>query len=166
MKIQVIGLFPHATNATDAVRKIKSGNLTEDISVVAKDKDQSYVNTEMNKVKESGNEIAGGTVTGSLLGALIGLFVGATAVAVPGGVIVFGKLATTLIGVGGGATLGALAGAIAKDGAMDKYKVNMLINKIENGEILIVTQTDDKSNVEKIRNIMIDNEAELIEEIE
>lgn len=157
-----VGLFSDSKQAGDAVGKLKDMGYTDKISVVAKDENQNYIDTQTHQVKDTTtNATTGGAFTGSLVGGVLGFLVGAGAVAVPGGFVVLGTLATTLIGIGGGATLGALTGALI-DAGVPEEQVTIFSDRLAAGDVaVIVESSDDKA--EEVEKVMKNHNVQLLE---
>ncbi len=157
-----IGLFTDSKRAGEAVSELNKAGFTDQITVVAKDEDQQYIDTTVHQVKnESGDATAGGAITGTILGGIIGFFVGASAIAVPGGVVVLGTLATTLIGMGGGATIGALTGALVERGVPEE-QVTIFSDRLQAGDVAVVAEVDD-DKVDEVEEIMENYNVQLLE---
>lgn len=164
----VIGLFTESKDAHAAVTELKKSDLADDITVIAKEEEKyykTYLDTAVNKIKKtspSGEVAADGVITGGLLGGIVGLFLGATAVAVPGGFFVAGPLAGALFGATGGATLGAFTGLLVEAGVPEE-QVQILTDRLEKGEVAVVVEAEG-ALADTARAVMKKHNVKMIEE--
>lgn len=143
----VIGLFTDSKNAGDVVGDLKAQGYTEDISIVAKDVNQSGTTSAQVKQEVSDGATAG-AATGAAMGAIGALLVGAASFALPGvGAVVLGPLATLLAGTATGAVAGGLVGALV-DWGIPEEKAKDFENRINSGEVLVAVKTDSDTQTE------------------
>ena len=121
----IVGLFDDYSDAQDAVSDlVSSGFSHDDISLVASNATQQFVESEGGTVEHS--SVTGGVVKGGLEGAVLGGLTGfAASVAlflIPGigPVVGAGALAATLGGAGLGAVGGAVIGGLSRLGIPDE----------------------------------------------
>ncbi len=145
-KYLITGLFQNSQEAGEAVSEIKSAGLAKDISVVAKNWDDSEPET--HTVEASGTT---GGVTGAVVGALAGLLIGASAVVIPGvGPLVVAGPFTALM-TAAGALTGGLIGFLVDAGIPEK-QAKIYEEAIQKGEVLVAiyADSDDESKVQEI----------------
>ncbi|GGF92511.1 general stress protein [Paenibacillus abyssi] len=111
---KIIGVFHTEQEAVDAIEGLKrQGYNTEDISVIAKDKeDVSYVEDATGTKAPQG--LATGATAGGVLGGMTGLLASVGALAIPaiGPILAAGPIVATLTGVAVGAGAGGLVGGL------------------------------------------------------
>src|SRR4051812_9851359 len=120
MDKKVIGVYDNGEDAVKGVKKLQDeGYERDDISVVAKDKEETKNITDKTKVD---NGLAAGAATGGVLGGLTGLLAGIGALAIPGvgPIVAAGPIAATLSGMAAGIGAGGLAGGFAGMGGPDE----------------------------------------------
>lgn len=153
----VIGVFDNYDQAEKAVAQLrKSGYDTNEISIVAKDKqaDRNSGNGEDDTALNMGT-IAGGTATGGALGGLAGLAMGAGALAIPG----FGPIiaAGPIAGLLSGAATGGVAGGLI-DWGIPEEQGKHYEDEIKQGKILAAVRTHEQK-IEKAADIFRQNGA-------
>lgn len=150
----IAALFKDSKIAGNAVAELKEKGYTDNVSVVARDKDSNEANTHQVKedVKEGGIT---GAVTGGVLGALFGLLAGTTTLILPGigPLLAVGPIATSLsaLGAATGAVLGGLAGALI-DAGISKDQAQKFEEAVKRGEILVLVNVDHE-NEQKVLDI-------------
>lgn len=134
----VVQNFYTEADAENAVRALRdAGFTTDNISVVAQDKDRATAVAD-DTAEDVAAETGIGAVTGGVLGGIVGLLVGAAAIAVPGiGIVIAGPLAAALGGAGLGAITGGIAGALASIG-VSEGDAQHYQERYKAGDILIV----------------------------
>lgn len=157
MSITVVGVFDRVDFAEKAAREIKKQGLrTSDISIVAKNNDESHMGDGKEMVNDN---ISNGTLTGGVIGGLTGLLIGAGMVAIPGlGIIAAAGPITGLIG---GAATGGIVGGLVDLGIPEaegkKYEEDIRGGKI------IFTMESEEDKVDSISGILKANGAERVE---
>ncbi|MFT9847331.1 general stress protein [Aneurinibacillus sp. REN35] len=140
---KIIGVFHDHDEAVRAIETLKErGYRSEDISVIAKDRDRiDTIEEETDTKVEEG--LAAGATTGGVLGGLTGLLVGVGALAIPGigPIVAAGPIAATIggavVGAGAGGLVGALVGMGIPEDEAKQYEE--YLNK---GEILVLVDAD------------------------
>ncbi|MFE4428403.1 general stress protein [Peribacillus butanolivorans] len=143
MDKRIIGVYETGEEAIKAVEALQAqGYNREDISFVAKDKEElRTVNEETGTKVEEG--LAAGAATGGILGGAAGLLAGVGALAIPGigPVLAAGPLAATLAGAAVGAGTGGLAGTLIGLGIPEE-KANRYETDVKNGKLLVLVDAD------------------------
>ncbi len=131
-----MAIFRDSKAAGEAVSELSNQGYTKDVSVVAKNANNTEVQT--HEVKQDVSD-------GTALGALGALLVGAASFVVPGvGLLVLGPLATVLSGTAAGAITGGVVGALVDWGVPDEQAKDYE-ERIMRGEVLVaVTAGEDK----------------------
>ncbi|GED12178.1 general stress protein [Aneurinibacillus migulanus] len=140
---KIIGVFHTHDEAVRAIETLKNkGYRSEDISVIAKDRDRmESIEEETDTKLEEG--LAAGATTGGVLGGLAGLLVGIGALAIPGvgPIVAAGPIAATLggavVGAGAGGLVGALVGMGIPEDEAKEYE-----EYLNQGEILVMVDAD------------------------
>lgn len=143
MNKKIVGVFHTEHEASRAIEDLKAhGFLTEDISVIARNKrDVEAINDETGtKVPEG---MASGAATGGILGGVTGLLAGIGALAIPGigPIIAAGPIAATLTGVAVGAGTGGLVGGLIGLGIPEDEAASY-DNYVDEGRILVMVDAD------------------------
>ena len=143
MNKRIVGVFYKEREASQAIEELKSqGFLTEDISVIGRNKDDIESISEETGTKAP-EGMASGAATGGLLGGVTGLLAGIGALAIPGigPIVAAGPIAATLAGAVVGAGTGGLVGGLIGLGfpedeakTYDKY--------VDEGHILVMVEAD------------------------
>lgn len=143
MNKRIVGVFYKEREASQAIEDLKSqGFLTEDISVIGRNKDDIESISEETGTKAP-EGMASGAATGGLLGGVTGLLAGIGALAIPGigPIVAAGPIAATLAGAVVGAGTGGLVGGLIGLGfpedeakTYDKY--------VDEGHILVMVEAD------------------------
>ena len=156
MSKTVIGIFESRQQAEKAVSEMRnSGFDTNEISVVAKGRQQGNDNGETMNM----DTVADGTTTGGILGGLAGLAVGAGALAIPGlGPIV---AAGPIAGMLSGAATGGIAGGLL-DWGIPEERGRYYEEEVKRGKILAAVRTHEQK-VQKAADIMRQNGARDVE---
>ncbi|WP_047152077.1 general stress protein [Aneurinibacillus tyrosinisolvens] len=143
MDKKIVGVFHTHEEAVRAIQSLKDqGYRSEDISVIAKDKDEVRDIEDATDTKmEEG--LATGATTGGVLGGLTGLLVGIGALAIPGigPIIAAGPITATLGGAAIGAGAGGLVGALVGMGIPEEH-AREYEEYINRGEILVLVDAD------------------------
>lgn len=143
MNKKIVGVFHNEHEASRAIEDLKSrGFLTEDISVIARDKrDVEAISDETGTKAPEG--MASGAATGGLLGGVTGLLAGIGALAIPGigPIIAAGPIAATLAGAAVGAGTGGLVGGLIGLG-IPEDEAESYDNYVDEGRILVMVDTD------------------------
>lgn len=148
MNKKIVGVFHNEYEASEAIEELKSrGFLTEDISVIARDKREvEAINNETGTKAPEG--LASGAATGGLLGGVTGLLAGIGALAIPGigPIIAAGPIAATLAGAAVGAGTGGLVGGLIGLG-IPEDEAESYDNYVDEGRILVMVDADsERSN--------------------
>lgn len=143
MNKKIVGVFHNEHEASEAIRDLKrQGFLTEDISVIARNKDdvESISDETGTKAPEG---LATGAATGGLLGGVTGLLAGIGALAIPGigPIIAAGPIAATLAGAAVGAGTGGLVGGLIGLGFPEE-EAESYNSYIDEGRILVMVDVD------------------------
>lgn len=163
MSKTVVAIFDDYTKAESAAREIKEKGLrTDDISIVAKDKDEGYGNTTETtglnmgiNTKGVNDNISDGVISGGILGGLAGLLIGAGSMVIPGlGII---AAAGPITGLLSGAVTGGIVGGLI-DLGIPENKSRQYETDIKAGKILFSMKADD-DNVSSIGSILRKNGA-------
>ncbi|WP_285768581.1 general stress protein [Peribacillus sp. SI8-4] len=143
MDKRIIGVYETGEEAIRAVEALQADGYNRDeISVVAKDKEElRTVNEETGTKAEEG--LAAGAATGGILGGAAGLLAGVGALAIPGigPVLAAGPLAATLAGAAVGAGTGGLAGTLIGMG-LPEDEANRYEADVINGKLLVLVDKD------------------------
>lgn len=153
MNKKIVGVFYTEHEASRAIEDLKShGFLTEDISVIARNKrDVEAISDETGTKAPEG--MASGAATGGILGGVTGLLAGIGALAIPGigPIIAAGPIAATLTGAAVGAGTGGLVGGLIGLG-IPADEAESYDNYVDEGRILVIVDADNnrKSDVYSI----------------
>jgi uncharacterized membrane protein len=139
---KVVGVFHSEQEAINAIEGLKQqGYRAEDISVIAKDKE------DLNRVTDTTGSnapegIATGATAGGILGGITGLLVGIGALAIPGvgPIIAAGPIAATLTGAAVGAGTGGLVGGLIGLG-IPEDEAKVYNNYVKEGNILVLVDS-------------------------
>lgn len=136
---KIVGVFHTEQEAIQAIEGLKrQGYKTEEISVIAKDRDDIAGVTD-----ETGSAAAEGAVTGAttggVLGGVTGLLLGIGALAIPGigPIIAAGPIAATLTGAAVGAGTGGLIGMGIPEEEAARYT-----DYVRDGNILVLVNSN------------------------
>ncbi|NLM13396.1 MAG: hypothetical protein GX209_06585 [Epulopiscium sp.] len=143
----VIALFNTRQDAENAAFELRSQNLRmDDISIVAKDRDEN--NSEGEQL--TNDNISDGITTGSVLGGLAGLLIGAGSFAIPGlGVIAAaGPIAGLLSGAVTGGIVGGLIDLGIPESATPRYEQGL-----REGKVILTTKATEE-NVDAVTDIL------------
>ncbi|WP_409304333.1 general stress protein [Peribacillus sp. SCS-155] len=148
MDKRVVGVYDTGEEAIQAVEDLKAqGYHRDDISVVAKDRDEvDAVNEETGTKTEEG--LAAGAATGGILGGAAGLLAGVGALAIPGigPILAAGPIAATLTGAAVGAGTGGLAGALIGMG-IPEDEAERYEDDVKAGKLLVLVDPDARRTV-------------------
>lgn len=138
----VAALFTDSKHAGEAVGELHSAGFTKDISVIAKDVNESGENVHQIKQDTKDGAVAG-AAAGGLLGGLAAFMAAATPVTIVGlgALLISGPLAA-LLGATGGALAGGLVGSLVDLGIPDQ-KARMFEDAIRSGETLVTVSVED-----------------------
>ncbi|UQZ35132.1 hypothetical protein C2I18_17320 [Paenibacillus sp. PK3_47] len=143
MNKKIVGVFYTEHEASSAIEDLKNhGFLTEDISVIARNKrDVEAISDETGTKAPEG--MASGAATGGILGGLTGLLAGIGALAIPGigPIIAAGPIAATLTGAAVGAGTGGLVGGLIGLG-IPEDEAQTYDNYVDEGRILVMVDAD------------------------
>lgn len=143
MDKKIVGVFYTEHEASHAIEDLKDhGFLTEDISVIARNKrDVEAISEETGTKAPEG--MASGAATGGLLGGVTGLLAGIGALAIPGigPIIAAGPIAATLTGAAVGAGTGGLVGGLIGLG-IPEDDAKSYDNYVDEGRILVMVDAD------------------------
>lgn len=143
MNKKIVGVFYTEHEASSAIEDLKSqGFLTEDISVIARNKDDVEAISDETGTKAP-EGMASGAATGGLLGGVTGLLAGIGALAIPGigPIIAAGPIAATLAGAAVGAGTGGLVGGLIGLG-IPEDEAKSYDNYVDEGRILVMVDAD------------------------
>ncbi|QQZ63567.1 YsnF/AvaK domain-containing protein [Paenibacillus sonchi] len=143
MNKKIVGVFHTEHEASQAIEALKSrGFLTEDISVIARNKqDVETIHDETGTKAPEG--MASGAATGGVLGGVTGLLAGIGALAIPGigPILAAGPIAATLAGAAVGAGTGGLVGGLIGLG-IPEDEAESYDNYVDEGRILVMVDAD------------------------
>lgn len=184
MSKTVAAVFDNYSQAEAAARQIKERGLrTDDISIVAKERDQGGegANAEMGTGNSffagvaggigapGGTNVTGGAapndnisdgvMTGGILGGLAGLLIGAGSMVIPGLGIV--AAAGPITGLLSGAVTGGIVGGLI-DLGIPESRSRQFETDIKAGKILFTMRTDD-DKVESVASVLRENGATSVE---
>lgn len=162
MSRTVVAIFDNYSNAENAAKEIKDNGLrTDDISIIAKDKDGDVDTTDKTGLsmgtsqKGVNDNISDGVISGGILGGLAGLLIGAGSMVVPGlGII---AAAGPITGLLSGAVTGGIVGGLV-DLGIPENKGRQYETDIKAGKILFSMKTDE-DKVSSIGSILRKNGA-------
>lgn len=143
MDKKIVGVFYTEHEASQAIEDLKSqGFLTEDISVIARNKDDVKAIREETGTKAP-EGMASGAATGGLLGGVTGLLAGIGALAIPGigPIVAAGPIAATLAGAVVGAGTGGLVGGLIGLG-FPEDEAKSYEKYVDEGNILVMVEAD------------------------
>jgi hypothetical protein len=145
---KIVGVFHTEREAINAIEGLKQqGYRAEDISVIAKDKED--LNTVTDSTGSKAPEgIATGATAGGILGGVTGLLVGIGALAIPGvgPILAAGPIAATLTGAAVGAGTGGLVGGLIGLG-IPEDEANVYNDYVKDGNILVLVDSQvDRDN--------------------
>jgi len=140
---KIVGVFESEREAVNAIEELKrQGYTSDDISVVAKDRDDiSYVSDATGTKAPEG--LAAGATTGGVLGGLAGLLAGIGALAIPGigPILAAGPIAATLTGAAVGAGAGGLVGGLIGMGIPEE-EAERYNTYVKEGKILVLVDSN------------------------
>ncbi|MDF2959730.1 MAG: low temperature-induced protein [Paenibacillus sp.] len=147
---KIVGVFHTEQEAIRSIEALKrQGYRSEDISIVAKNKDDvSSVEKETGSKAPEG--LATGAAAGGMLGGVAGLLAGLGLLAIPGvgPILAAGPIAATLTGLAVGAGAGGLVGGLIGLG-IPEDEANRYSQYVDEGNILVMVD----SNAEKNRYV-------------
>ncbi|OWR28369.1 hypothetical protein CDO73_19055 [Saccharibacillus sp. O23] len=146
MAKKIVGVFENEREASRAIQHLQDQGFTsDDISVVAKDRnDLRAIDEETGTKAPEG--LAAGAATGGVLGGVTGLLAGVGALAIPGigPILAAGPLAATLaglaVGAGAGGLVGGLVGLGIPENEAEEYQ-----EYLNRGNILVLVDEDSRS---------------------
>lgn len=147
MAKKIVGVFENEREASRAIQHLQDQGFTsDDISVVAKDRnDLRAIDEETGTKAPEG--LAAGAATGGVLGGVTGLLAGVGALAIPGigPILAAGPLAATLaglaVGAGAGGLVGGLVGLGIPENEAEEYQ-----EYLNRGNILVLVDEDSRSH--------------------
>ncbi|UVI30884.1 general stress protein [Paenibacillus spongiae] len=142
---KIVGVFDTYQGAIDAIEGLKrQGYLSDEISVIAKDKDEAEEVTETTETKTA-EGLAAGLTTGGVLGGVTGLLAGIGALAIPGigPILAAGPIAATITGAAVGAWTGGLVGGLIGMG-IPQDEAERYDEYVRNGRILVMVDADSR----------------------
>ncbi|WP_084064759.1 general stress protein [Paenibacillus stellifer] len=143
MNKRIVGVFTSEQEASSAITDLKSrGFRTEDISVIARNKDDINAINDVTGTKAV-EGAASGAATGGLLGGVTGLLAGIGALVIPGigPIIAAGPIAATLAGAAVGAGTGGLVGGLIGLG-IPEDEAETYDRYVDEGRILVMVDAD------------------------
>lgn len=163
MSRTVVAIFDDYSKAENAARQIiEEGLRTDDISIVAKDKEDNKDTGEttgfnMSTSQKGVNDnISDGVISGGILGGLAGLLIGAGSMIIPGlGII---AAAGPIAGLLSGAVTGGIVGGLV-DLGIPENKSRQYENDIKAGKVLFSMKVDDDDKVSFVSSILSNNGA-------
>lgn len=125
---------------------IAAGYSSNDISVIAHDRDSAYAPYVDVNTAETTDDVSAGAGIGAAVGGLGGLLVGLSAFAIPGvgPVIAAGPLLAAIAGAGVGAVTGGIVGALVDMGIPDE-EAHIYSEGLRRGHVLVIAQVPDSS---------------------
>ncbi len=151
----VFGIFDSRSQAERAIDElIAAGFRSDDVSVLAPDKNVSHeMATEKNTKAPEGTTT--GVATGGAIGGTLGLLAGIGALAIPGlgPFIAAGPIMGALAGLGAGAATGGLIGALIGMG-IPEYEAHRYEGRVKDGGILVSVHCDDSDWVGKAKRVL------------
>ncbi|MFH5185792.1 general stress protein [Paenibacillus sp. TAB 01] len=146
---KIIGVFQTEGEAIQAVDALKKqGYRSDEISIVAKNKDDvAAIEKETGTKAPEG--LAAGAATGGILGGTAGLLAGLGLLAIPGigPILAAGPIAATLTGLAVGAGAGGIVGGLVGLG-IPEDEANRYNDYVNNGHILVMVD----AQADKTRN--------------
>ncbi|MDO3411693.1 general stress protein [Saccharibacillus sp. CPCC 101409] len=158
MAKKIVGVFENEREASLAIQNLQSQGFTSDeISVVAKDRDDLRAIDEETGTKAP-EGLAAGAATGGVLGGVTGLLAGVGALAIPGigPILAAGPLAATLAGLAVGAGAGGLVGGLVGLG-IPEDEAKEYEGYLDRGNILVLVDEDQRSG--SVYNSFRDNRS-------
>lgn len=153
MDKRVIGVYDNGDDVIRAVEELKAqGYDQNDISIVAKDRDEvEAVNAETGTKTEEG--LVAGAATGGLLGGAAGLLAGVGALAIPGigPILAAGPIAAAITGAAVGAGTGGLAGALIGMG-IPEDEADQYERDIKEGKLIVLLDPNARKTDSFINN--------------
>jgi hypothetical protein len=157
----VFGIFSTRSAAEMGIDNLMSaGFRSQDISVLAPDKDVSReLATEKNTKAPEGATT--GAAAGGAVGGTLGLLAGIGALAIPGvgPMIAAGPIMGALAGHGAGAATGGLIGALVGLG-IPEYEAKRYEGRVKNGGILVSVHCDNSDWVSRAKDVLKASDAE------
>ena len=140
---KIVGVFDTYQGAIQAIEDLKrQGYGSDEISVIAKDKEDVDEVTE-STVTKAAEGLAAGAATGGVLGGVTGLLAGIGALAVPGigPILAAGPIAATITGAAVGAWTGGLVGGLIGMG-IPREEAERYDEYVKSGRILVMVDAD------------------------
>lgn len=157
----VYAIVESQSQAESIVSSLKEHSFSNDqISVLFPDKSTTSDFAHEKNTKAPEGAVTGG-VTGGLMGGALGWIAGIGALAIPGvgPFIAAGPLAAAIGGVALGASLGGIAGGLVGLG-IPEIEAKRYEGKIKEGNILISVQTENSDEINRVKEILEDHEAD------
>lgn len=167
MAKNIVGVFKTEDLAINAIRKLEyDGYISEEISVIAKQRDQLDLIEEVTDVETENNKVANaksGATAGGAVGGLGALVLELSTLAIPGvgPFIAAGPIVATLSGIVAGGAVGGLTGALIDMGftlnEAKEYK-----KYLDAGDIVVIVEEKDNrdlvyKNFEDNASVVSDN---------
>ena len=157
----VFGIAKSEEQAARIAHHWKAAGFSDnDISVLFPDKagTRDFAHEQHTKAPEGA---ATGAGSGAVLGGALGWLLGIGALAIPGvgPFIAAGPIMAALAGVGVGATAGGVAGALIGMG-IPEYEAKRYEGRLKEGNILMSVHTNDSTERDRAKQILIDGGAE------
>ncbi|MCQ6562529.1 general stress protein [Paenibacillus mendelii] len=140
---KIVGVFDTYQGAINAIEGLKQqGYASDEISVIAKDKDDVEEVTE-STVTKAAEGLTAGAATGGVLGGVTGLLAGIGALAIPGigPILAAGPIAATITGAAVGAWTGGLVGGLIGMG-IPREEAERYDEYVRSGRILVMVDAD------------------------
>lgn len=178
METIITGVFTIETDAEESMLELmRAGVATDNLSYINLNSEGEVTDemaTDDADVEDGGGEgvaksAAAGAVTGGGIGALAGLAIAVGTAAGLGPIIAAGPIAaalgltgaaaTTVTGATAGAVIGGLVGVLSGMGVA-REDAETYEERVRAGDVLVLVSTTDETEVEPIRNILSNHNAE------
>lgn len=162
MKKKIVGVFKTEEAAINAIEKLKAdGFMDSEISVLAKQKDESRKIADLtdanieNSLARGG---ASGAAAGGILGGIGAVLLELSVLAIPGvgPFLAAGPIAVSLGSIAAGSAIGGTVGALIEFG-FNKQEAHEYITFLDRGDILVLV--DEKENKNLVYKNFYDNES-------
>lgn len=130
-----------------------AGFQSEDISILAPDK-ETQQELDVENTTKSPEAAATGMTAGGIVGGALGWLAGIGSLAIPGAgpFVAAGPIMSALSGAAIGGTVGGIAGALIGLG-LPEYEAKIYANKVQQGSILIAAQSHENELVKRAQDI-------------
>ncbi|WP_407074352.1 general stress protein [Paenibacillus lacisoli] len=159
MNRKIVGVFDTEQAASRAIEDLKTNGFhTEDISVIAKDRQEVADLSEETGTKAP-EGVASGAATGGVVGGVAGLLAGIGALAIPGigPILAAGPIAAVLTGAAVGAGAGGLVGGLVGLG-IPEDEASVYDTNVSEGKILVLVDADEGLSTQ-VQNLFRTNGA-------